>query len=149
MAVSFNISYRYVFGKLLGKGNFAKVHLAQRKKDGLSFAIKTIEKTKILENARNMVSMQREINILRRINHPNVIQLREVYENDLYVHLVLEYLRGGELFQHIQNKGLYSEKDAALAIRHILEALNYCHVRNIVHRDLKPENLILVYSHLS
>ena len=146
VAVSFNISYRYVFGKLLGKGNFAKVHLATRKKDGTNFAIKTVEKTKILENPRNTVSMQREINILRRINHPNVIQLYEVYENDLYVHLVLEYLRGGELFQYLQNKGLYSEKDASQAIKRILEALDYCHNRFIVHRDLKPENLILVYA---
>ncbi len=145
VCVSLNISYRYGFGRMLGKGNFAKVHLAQRKKDDKSFAIKTIEKTKILENPRNVLSMQREINILRRIDHPNVIKLYEVYENELYVHLVLEYLKGGELFQKLQSKGLYSEKDASMAIKHVLEALDYCHVRNVVHRDLKPENLILAY----
>ena len=145
VCVSLNISYRYSFGKMLGKGNFAKVHLAQRKKDSLSFAIKTIEKSKILENPRNMQSMQREIVILRKIDHSNVIKLFEVYENDLYVHLVLEYLKGGELFQKLQSKGIYSEKDASLAIRYVLNALEYCHARNIVHRDLKPENLILAY----
>ncbi len=146
VCVSLNISYRYSFGKLLGKGNFAKVHLAQRKRDSKSFAIKTIEKTKILENPRNMLSMHREITILRKIDHPNVIKMHEVYENDLYVHLVLEYLKGGELFQKLQSKGVYSEKDASLTIKYVLQALEYCHARNIVHRDLKPENLILAYT---
>jgi serine/threonine protein kinase len=98
-----------------------------------------------MENPRNLVSMQKEISILRKIDHPNVIKLHEVYESDLYVHLVLEYLKGGELFQKLQSKGLYSEKDASQAIQHVLEALDYCHTRNIVHRDLKPENLILEY----
>jgi len=93
-----------------------------------------------------MVSMHREIMILRRIDHPHVIKLYEVYENDLYIHLVLEYLKGGELFQKLQSKGLYSEKDASMAIKYVLEALDYCHNRNVVHRDLKPENLILAYA---
>eukprot|EP01022_Parablepharisma_sp_SALTPOND_P024908 TRINITY_DN560_c0_g1_i1.p1 TRINITY_DN560_c0_g1~~TRINITY_DN560_c0_g1_i1.p1 ORF type:complete len:914 (-),score=67.53 TRINITY_DN560_c0_g1_i1:1166-3907(-) len=145
VCVSSNISYRYRFKNMLGKGNFAKVHLAQRKRDDESFAIKTIEKTKILENPRNMVSMHREILILRKVDHPNVIKLYEVYENELYVHLVLEYLKGGELFQKLQSKGVYSEKDASLAIKCVLQALDYCHTQNIVHRDLKPENLILAY----
>jgi len=145
VCVSLNISYRYTFGKMLGKGNFAKVHLAQRKRDGKSFAIKTIEKSKILENPRNMISMHREVVILRKIDHPNVIKLYEVYENDLYVHLVLEYLKGGELFQKLQSKGVYSEKDASIAIKCVLKAIEYCHLRNIIHRDLKPENLILSY----
>lgn len=78
------------------------------------------------------------------INHPGVIKLFEVYENEQFIHLVLEYLKGGELFQMLQKKGQYSEKDASVAIKSILEALNYCHCRNIAHRDLKPENLILV-----
>lgn len=130
---------------MLGKGNFAKVHLGQRKSDNESFAIKTIAKTKIFENPRNIQSLYKEINVLRKINHRNVIELFEVYENEMYIHLVIEYLKGGELFQRLQNKGTYSEKDASVAIKHILEALDYCHKRNIVHRDLKPENLILEY----
>ena len=66
---------------MLGKGNFAKVHLAQRKSDNESFAIKTIAKTKIFENPRNIQSMYKEIYVLRKINHPNVITLFEFYEN--------------------------------------------------------------------
>jgi len=93
-----------------------------------------------------MISIQKEIMLLRKMNHPNIIKLYEVYEDEAYVHLVLEYLKGGELFKYLQNKGLYSEKDASLAIRLLLEALDYCHSINIVHRDLKPENLILRYN---
>lgn len=143
VCVALNISHVYIFGRMLGKGNFAKVHLAQRKSDNRNFAIKTIAKAKILENPRNTQSLYREIKVLRIMDHPNIIKLFEVYENEMYIHLVMEYLKGGELFQRLQNKGTYSEKDASIAIKHILEALAYCHERNIVHRDLKPENLIL------
>jgi len=139
------LSYRYTFDKLLGKGSFARVHKAIKKRDGKEYAIKTIEKAKIFEHTRNLQSMEREIAILRILNHPGVIKLHEVYENDMYIHIVMEYLRGGELFQQLQSSGIYSEKDASLVFRCILEALAYCHERNVVHRDLKPENLILMY----
>ena len=91
-----------------------------------------------------MTSVLKEIEILRQINHPGVIKLYEVYESELYIHLILEYLQGGELLSHLQSKGVYSEKDASTLIKCVLEALEYCHARNIVHRDLKPENLIIM-----
>ena len=143
VCVSLNIPREYTFGKMIGRGSFAKVHLAKRNTDNLSFAIKTIFKSKILENPRNTEAMHKEIMTLRRIDHPNVIKLYEVYENEIYIHLVMEYLEGGELFKRLQSKGTYSEKDASLAINHILQALAYCHGKNIIHRDLKPENLIM------
>lgn len=145
VCVALKLSHSYTFGRMLGKGNFAKVHLAQRKSDNETFAIKSIAKTKILETPRNTKSVYNEITVLRKITHSNIIKLFEVYENEVYIHLVIEYLGGGELFQRLQSKGIYSEKDASLAIKRVLEALDYCHKRNIVHRDLKPENLILAY----
>jgi len=145
VCISFNLAYRYTFGKLLGKGNFAKVHRGTRKLDGKVVAIKTIDKIKILENPLNINSMAKEIEILRKLNHPNIIKLYEVYENELFIHMVLEYLKGGELFKQIQEKGIYLENDAACIFKCIINALNYCHIHNIVHRDLKPENLILKY----
>ncbi len=66
-----------------------------------------------------------------------------MYESEFYVHLVMEYLNGGELFQQIQTKGFFSEKDASTILRNILSAIAYFHKKNIVHRDLKPENMIL------
>jgi calcium-dependent protein kinase len=147
VCVCSSISVDYLFGKLVGKGNFAKVHVGKAKRNEKCYAIKSIDKVKLKENPKNLICLNKEIQILRRIDHPNVIKLYEVYENDVYVHLVLEYLKGGELLLQIQKKGAYSEKDAAIAIKCVLSALDYCHKRNIVHRDLKPENLILVYSH--
>lgn len=108
-----------------------------------------MEKSKLLSNPRSLTSLEKEINILRQMHHPNIIKLYEVYENDMYIHLVMEYLRGGEMLIHLQNKGLFSEHDASKAIKCILEALDYCHSKNIVHRDLKPENLILAYLFLN
>jgi calcium-dependent protein kinase len=140
-----SLSTYYNIGKMLGKGNFAKVHLGEWKANNGTYAIKSIEKAKIQDNPKNLVALQKEIQILRRIDHSNVIKMYEVYESELYVHLILEYLKGGELFQQIQRKGVYSEKDAAIAIKCLLSALAYCHERNIIHRDLKPENLILMY----
>ena len=69
----------------------------------------------------------------------------EVYEGHDYVHLVLEYLKGGELFDKIQSKGGYSEADAARVMNRLLEVVVFCHHKGIVHRDLKPENIILTY----
>lgn len=145
VCVSLNITENYTFGKMLGKGSFAKVHLAWRKSDNRVFAIKTVEKVKVLKTQKTAQFLHNEIATMRQISHPNVIRQYEVYENDMYVHIVLEYLKGGELLQRLQNKGTYSEKDASVTIKCILEALSYCHSLNVLHRDLKPENLILAY----
>ena len=66
-----------------------------------------------------------------------------MYESDKYIHLVFEYLEGGELFERIKSKGSYQEKDAMNVMKNLLLALDYLHNQGIIHRDLKPENLIL------
>ena len=78
------------------------------------------------------------------MKHPNVIEMFEVYESDKYIHMVFEYLEGGELFERIKARGQYSEQKAMLAMKNFLNALMYLHEKGIIHRDLKPENLILV-----
>ena len=77
------------------------------------------------------------------MDHPNVLQLFAVYETSKYVHLILPYLEGGELFERIKSKVRYPEADAALVMQCFLSALEYLAKNKIVHRDLKPENLIL------
>jgi len=84
-----------------------------------------------------------EINIMRACDHPQIIKLFEVYEADKHVHLVMEVLDGGELFNRIRSKGTYTEVDAIKVMRNILASLAYLEEKGIVHRDLKPENLIL------
>ncbi len=85
-----------------------------------------------------------EIEVLRFLKHPMIITLYEVYEAADYVHLVIEYLKGGELFDKIQLKGSYSEGDAAKLMKRLLQTINYCHKKNVIHRDIKPENIILL-----
>lgn len=90
-----------------------------------------------------MRSLVKEIEILRLLDHPNIIKLYEVYEDETHVHLVMEYLCGGELFQQITRRGMFSEVDAIVVMKNLLSALSYCHRMGIIHRDLKPENLIM------
>jgi serine/threonine protein kinase len=116
-----------------------------KKRDGRQYAVKTIDKSKLLEHPRNLLAVDREIRIMRQLEHRNIIKLYEVFENDLYIHIVMEYLRGGELFQQLRTQGVYSENDACRVAHCICDALAYCHARNVIHRDLKPENLILTY----
>ena len=105
--------------------------------------MKTIEKAGMKKNKRNIQSVLQEIDILRALNHEFIIHLHEVYESNKYIHLVLSYLEGGELFDRIKSKQVYQESTAIRVMRNMLKALEYLHAHNVVHRDLKPENLIL------
>jgi len=108
------------------------------------YAIKSIRKKKV----GKVDVLKREIDLLTEVDHPNIIKLREVFEDEKYLHLVTELCTGGELFDRIIAKtqsaeGHYSEHDAAEIVKSILEAIQYCHdVKHICHRDLKPENFL-------
>lgn len=80
---------------------------------------------------------------MRRLTHENIIKLHEVHESETHIYLVLELLKGGELFERIVKKGFYTEKNAAILMQKLLSALEYIHAKGIMHRDIKPENLIL------
>lgn len=130
--------------KVIGKGSFARVFLAQRRNNGMNLAVKTFDKsllTSSTEKAR--ASLINEINVMRRLEHNNIIQLYEVHESDKHIYLVLELLQGGELLDRIMRKGQYQERDASLLMKNLLSALDYMHSKGIMHRDIKPENLIL------
>lgn len=139
-----DLKEEFTIGKLLGRGNFAKVHLCMRRSDeGMQYALKTMQKSSLTRCKRNITSILTEIDVLRSLDHKNVIQLNETYESTKYIHLLLPYLSGGELFERIKSKGLYRESDARPVMRNFILALEYLHSKNIVHRDLKPENLLL------
>lgn len=80
---------------------------------------------------------------MRRLQHESIIFLEEVHESENHIHLVLEVLHGGELFERIIKKGFYSEQDACVLMKRLLTALEYMHNKGVMHRDMKPENLIL------
>jgi calcium/calmodulin-dependent protein kinase I len=129
----------YDIGKTLGVGSFAIVKECVNKKTGEKFAVKIIDK-KHIEGQEAMIKS--EVNVIKQLSHPNIICLKEFYESERDIYLVTDLARGGELFDHIIEKGSFTEKDAANLVRQILEAVNYMHKKNIVHRDLKPENLL-------
>lgn len=131
---------KYDMKDILGTGAFSQVRLAQVKEDpSIMYAIKIIDK-KALKGKED--SLDNEIKVLRRLQHPNIVQLLETYEDKTRVYLVMELVTGGELFDRIVEKGSYTEKDAADLIRQVLEAVDYMHDQGVVHRDLKPENLL-------
>ena len=90
-----------------------------------------------------MQSLQNEIEILKQLDHPNIVRLYEFYQDDLHIYLITEFIEGGELFDKITKVKNFSEQDAANVMRQLLQAVHYCHIRKIVHRDLKPENLLI------
>lgn len=138
-----NLRDYYKVENAIGKGNFARVHKCQRIEDNHTMAIKSVLNKTIKQSERNQRSILLEIDIMRKLKHPNVVDMFEVFESDKYVHLVMEILLGGELFERIKQKGSYSEKDAMMVMKRFLEALDFLHKAGIVHRDLKPENLLL------
>eukprot|EP00276_Gloeochaete_wittrockiana_P004149 CAMPEP_0184660824 /NCGR_PEP_ID=MMETSP0308-20130426/35427_1 /TAXON_ID=38269 /ORGANISM="Gloeochaete witrockiana, Strain SAG 46.84" /LENGTH=443 /DNA_ID=CAMNT_0027101687 /DNA_START=158 /DNA_END=1489 /DNA_ORIENTATION=+ len=134
-------AHDYEFLDVLGRGGFSVVQLAREKSTGKFYAAKRITR-QIVED--NKVSVMREIEVLRRLNHPHVLLLHDIYETREELCILTELIRGGELFDRILQQGSYSEKDAADVIRTILLGLAHVHSRNIAHCDLKPENLMYV-----
>lgn len=136
------IEDKYEMGKIIGRGAFSVVREAIRKSNGAKYAVKCIDKKKITK--KELTLLEREIDIMKRLTHPNIIQLMEVISTKEMVYLVLEYVAGGELFDAIVARGAYSEEDAAFIMKQIISAISYCHKLGIAHRDLKPENLLLL-----
>jgi len=134
-----SVEDKYDMKDILGTGAFSQVRLAESKEGGNMYAIKIIDK-KALKGKED--SLENEIRVLKRLKHPNIVALLEVFEDKTKVFLVMELVTGGELFDRIVEKGSYSEKDAADLIRQVLSAVSYMHEEGVVHRDLKPENLL-------
>lgn len=132
---------RYEIGKMLGQGTFAKVYHARELKTGLSVAIKVIDKERIVKVGM-MEQIKREISVMKLVRHPNVVQLYEVMATKAKIYFVMEYVRGGELFNKV-TKGKMKEEVARKFFQQLISAVDFCHSRGVYHRDLKPENLLL------
>jgi len=134
----------YVVTETLGSGSFSTVKLAYDRVTENKYAIKIIDKKKFGAKKEELAMIQTEIEIMRMIEHPNIISLHEVFEDKTTkkIYLVMELVTGGELFDRIVEKGSYSEKDASELISKVISAVRYLHKKGIIHRDLKPENLL-------
>jgi len=135
-----SIDDAYKVGEEIGRGAFSVVKRAVHKKSGEEVAIKFIEKKFV--DKQDLMLLAREIDIMKKVEHANVLKLREVFETDETIALVMELVTGGELFYKIVEKGNYSEKDAANIVLQMINGVEYLHGEGIAHRDLKPENLL-------
>ncbi|KAK6250523.1 hypothetical protein QUC31_008070 [Theobroma cacao] len=138
-----NLKDRYILGEQLGWGQFGVIRLCSDKLTREVLACKSISKDRLVtsDDAR---SVKLEIEIMTRLSgHPNVVDLKAVYEDEDYVHLVMELCAGGELFHRLEKYGRFSEAEARVLFRHLMQVVLYCHEIGVVHRDLKPENILL------
>jgi serine/threonine protein kinase len=135
---------RYEVVRLLGRGAFGTVKLALDPETQTYVAVKILKHRKA-QNEREMEMIEREKKALMMLNHPNIVKLLEIIEDEekQITYLVFEYVSGGELFGFIVSNGRLSELVARKFTRQIVSALEYCHFNLTVHRDLKPENLLL------
>lgn len=131
----------YRIGKVLGSGAFGEVRLCLHKDTQTQRAVKVLRKN--LLDDKEMDMLKNEIAILKDMDHPNIVKMYEFLEDEKRIYIVTEICKGGELFDEILSRSKFDEKDAAVVMRQLLSAINYCHKKNIVHRDLKPENMLL------
>ena len=132
----------YVLGEKLGEGAFAKVRLATQIQIKEKCAVKILEK-KLLESSRDIQRLKKEIKILKKLRHKNIIQLYDIMESKRNLYFVMEYCKGGELFDYIVSKKRLKEPEACTFFQQIINGVDYLHKQGIIHRDLKPENLLL------
>uniref|UniRef100_G1LJG8 Death-associated protein kinase 1 n=1 Tax=Ailuropoda melanoleuca TaxID=9646 RepID=G1LJG8_AILME len=141
-----NVDDYYDTGEELGSGQFAVVKKCREKSTGLQYAAKFIKKRRTKSSRRGVSreDIEREVSILKEIQHPNVITLHEVYENKTDVILILELVAGGELFDFLAEKESLTEEEATEFLKQILNGVYYLHSLQIAHFDLKPENIMLL-----
>ncbi|GAB2269920.1 Calcium-dependent protein kinase 10 [Dionaea muscipula] len=133
---------KYLIGRELGRGEFGITYLCTDKGTKERLACKSISKRK-LRTAVDIEDVRREVAIMSTLpDHPNVVKMRETYEDDEAVHLVMELCEGGELFDRIVARGHYSERAAAEVAKTVAEVVKMCHENGVIHRDLKPENFL-------
>ena len=132
----------FVLGQKLGEGAFGTVRLGTNKQTGEKVAIKILEKIKMV-NFDDKKRLEREINILKKIHHPNIVKLFCVIETERQIFIVMEYIKGNELFQYIVLKRKLEEEEACYFFLQIINCIDYLHKLKITHRDLKAENIII------
>lgn len=132
---------RYELRRLLGQDTFAKVHHARDVKTSMNVAIKIIDKEKIVK-AGMIDQIKCEISAMKLVRHSNIVQLYEVMASKKKIYCVMEYVKGGELYNKV-SKGKLKEDVTRKLFQQLINAIDFCHSRGVYHRDLKPENLLL------
>ena len=130
---------------ILGEGTFSTVYEVQNRITDILRAMKVIKKREHEHSSeREEKEIINEINILKTMDHPNIIKIFEFYSNEDSYKIIMEHCKGGKLVSEIRNFAPFDEKYSAYVMYQIFSAVNYCHNMNIIHRDLKPENILIV-----
>ena len=136
------ISCDFIIKEKIGEGTFSTVKLAINRQTGEKVAIKIMEKSKMIyEEDKNR--LEREIEVLKILRHPNLIHLYSVLKKDDTIYLIMKYIKGIELFDYIVNKTKLTEKEACMFFQQIISGIEYLHKIKYIHRDIKPENILI------
>ncbi|KIX00293.1 uncharacterized protein Z518_10432 [Rhinocladiella mackenziei CBS 650.93] len=144
---AFNSRYRIL--QQLGKGHFATVYLCVERSTGYKYAVKKFERRMGESQRSQNEGLQQEIAVLMSVSHPNVLCLKETFDEHDGVYLILELAAEGELFNLIVTKQKLTESETRKVFIQLFQGTKYLHERNIVHRDIKPENILLTDKNLS
>lgn len=133
---------KYILKKRIGEGAFAEVRLAVHEDTREEFAVKVFDRSH-LPKSHFERDIKKEIRIMQHLRHPNIVEIYAVLVTEKKLYLVMEFVRGGELYDEIVSKRRVDETTSRRYFQQIVDAMVYCHRRGVVHRDLKPENLLL------
>jgi len=133
----------YKYGRLIGQGAFGKVNIGLNVLSGRVVAIKSFNKDKLTINSENMKKILYETNLMQKLNHPNITKILEMFEDDKFILIIMEYINGGNLFSFVKKRRKLSEKIAKFLFRQIILGIKHIHSKNIVHRDIKLENILI------
>ncbi|EAY22030.1 CAMK family protein kinase [Trichomonas vaginalis G3] len=133
----------YYVVKSIGSGSYGKVKLAEHKETGQKVAIKIVKKSLFMSAPEMQEKIQREISIMRLLDHPHLLKLVDVYESVRHLYIILEYAAHGELFDFLVERGSFSVEMATYLFRQLIYGLEFLHIHQICHRDIKPENILL------
>lgn len=138
---------KYDFNVKVGVGATSQVHEAEEKESGKMVAVKAVVKEESRLAGKGQLLLHKEVDILRKLNHPNICKFLEMFEDQLIFYFVLEMCEGGTLFERLETDIVLEENDGACIARQMFSAVGHLHDINILHRDLRPENwLFATYS---
>ncbi|ETV64936.1 CAMK protein kinase [Aphanomyces astaci] len=140
-AIAITFGSQYHLGEKLGEGAFSVVRKCVHIGSGTAYAAKCLDLRNI--SLQDLHNIEREVKILQQLHHPNVISCKDYFLESTTGYIVTDLMEGGDLFDRIVEKSVYTEREAKDVVHAVVDAVAYCHAKRIVHRDLKPENILL------